>query len=144
MSSKQRKFTNGYHTGYSEDHNDDNGEDVKENMKDNVVERAENIKSKWAKAKHLIKDENIESEFLNGFIKGIIENKMKAKEVINYLDVEEEIDYLMEWMKEIDEKLEEVKIYRVGRWSRRQKKIKLAQYKVIIMMLLRKVVNAFL
>ena len=144
MSSKQRKFTNGYHTGYSDDHNDDNGEDVKENMKDNVVERAENIKSKWAKVKHLMTDENIDYEFLNCFIKGIIQNKMKAKEVINYLDVEEEIDYLMEWMKEIDEKLEEVKIYRVGRWSRRHKKIKLAQYKVIKMMLLRKVLKVYI
>ena len=139
MSSKQRKFTNGYHTGYSDDHNDDNCEDVKENMKDNVVERAENIKTKWAKVKNLMKDENIDCEFLTCFIKGIIENKIKAEEVINYLDVEEEIGYLMEWMKEIDEKIEEVKIYRVGRWSRSQKKIKLAQYKVMMMILLRKV-----
>ena len=43
----------------------------------------------------------------------------------------------MEWMKENDEKIEEVKIYRVGRWSRKQKKIKLAQYKVTIMMIFR-------
>ena len=80
MSSKQRKFANGYHTGYSDDHNDDSCEDVKENMKDNVVERAEIIKSKWAKAKHLMKDENTDSEFLNCFIKGIIGNKMKAED----------------------------------------------------------------
>jgi len=114
MSSRLRKFTNGYHTAYSDD--SDDFENVKEDMKNNVVERAENIKTKWAKAKNLMKDENKDSKFLNSFIK----------------DVKEEIDYLMEWMKENDEKIEEVKIYRVGRWSRKQKKIKLAQYKDVM------------
>ena len=73
MSSRLRKFTNGYHTAYSDD--SDDFENVKEDMKNNVVERAENIKTKWAKAKILMKDENKDSKFLNSFIKGNIENK---------------------------------------------------------------------
>jgi hypothetical protein len=38
---------------------------------------------------------------------------------------------LEEWVEENDEKIEEVKIYRVTRWSSRKKMKKLLQYKVV-------------
>ena len=36
-----------------------------------------------------------------------------------------------DWMEENDEKIEEVKIYRVARWSSMKKRKKLSHYKVV-------------
>ena len=46
------------------------------------------------------------------------------------LDIKYEVECFQKWMVEKDEAIEQVKIYRVAKWSSSQRKKKLSHYKV--------------
>ena len=48
----------------------------------------------------------------------------------NFLDIDSEIEYFKDWLNKKDVNMEEVKIYKVAKWSNNRRKEKLSHYKV--------------
>eukprot|EP00090_Calanus_glacialis_P003770 TRINITY_DN12803_c0_g1_i1.p1 TRINITY_DN12803_c0_g1~~TRINITY_DN12803_c0_g1_i1.p1 ORF type:complete len:382 (+),score=69.59 TRINITY_DN12803_c0_g1_i1:154-1299(+) len=123
MTEKPRKFTNGYYPSYNSNCDDksnienspsDNSLRFEKHSEKTIVERTDKLGTNWNKVKNQGGKEALK------LIKSFVQ------------DVEQEVGYLEDWMEENDEKVEEVKIYKVARWSSRKKMKKLSQYKDIL------------
>ena len=139
MSEKPRKFTNGYYPSYNSNCDDksnienspsDNSLRFEKHSEKNIVERTDKLETNWNKVKNQGGKEPL--KLIKSFVQGKdYDTHFNQKQYRNYLDVEQEVGYLKDWMGENDEKIGEVKIYRVARWSSRKKIKKLSQYKVM-------------
>jgi hypothetical protein len=103
---------------------------MKKNVDRNVVDRAHTLQTKWNKVKdHVKKSENKHHDLVKSIMQGKFKIKTNEnKKIINFLDIENikiikfldidlEVAYLHEWIVDKDEALEQLKIYRVSKWS---------------------------